>query len=340
MAATARASHQRIAGQALEAPEEGVICAFAFNDGLGVEVEIQGMDAAARRADWTWTHFRLADVRAQALIRRVGLPPSAQPLFLGQEVRVQIGEASGWVFGVLPDYERDLGGEPQDEGRISFAFDNRRLVTGRLHALLAVDDLRLAVGAGERLATPAAAVERLMELYAMRAEASVEDLGDRIAKVEDYVLTATLTPQESNLTALRRQVARRRRDLQLLRSALSRAVVGRRGRRIAALEDAAADLLAWLEDIDHEAAALQERGRLLHEEIDTRINAATNRSMRVLTIISTLLIPPTVIVGAFGMNLPDIPWANAPGGFWIASALCAAVVALAFWMLRRSGLLS
>lgn len=68
-----------------------------------------------------------------------------------------------------------------------------------------------------------------------------------------------------------------------------------------------AGVLAFIEDIDHEAAALQERGRLLHEEIDTLINAATNRSMRTLTVISTLLIPPTLIVGAFGMNVPGIP---------------------------------
>ena len=43
--------------------------------------------------------------------------------------------------------------------------------------------------------------------------------------------------------------------------------------------------------------ALQERGRLLHEEIDTQINSATNRSMRALTVISTLLIPPTLVTG-------------------------------------------
>jgi len=40
------------------------------------------------------------------------------------------------------------------------------------------------------------------------------------------------------------------------------------------------------------------------------------------------------------MNVPGIPWDHSGQGFWIASALCVAVVAGAFWMLRRLGLLS
>ena len=66
---------------------------------------------------------------------------------------------------------------------------------------------------------------------------------------------------------------------------------------MAALSDDLADLIASVEDVDRDAGVLQERGRLLHEEIDTQINSATNRSMRALTVISTLLIPPTLVTG-------------------------------------------
>jgi zinc transporter len=83
---------------------------------------------------------------------------------------------------------------------------------------------------------------------------------------------------------------------------------------------------------------LQERGRLLHEEIDTQINNATNRSMRALTIISTLLIPPTLVTGAFGMNLPGIPFEHSPSGFAVAAALCAVVVGGAMIILKRMGM--
>ena len=89
------------------------------------------------------------------------------------------------------------------------------------------------------------------------------------------------------------------------------------------------------EDLDRETGSLQERARLLHEELDTRITSATNRSMRALTVMSSLLIPPTLIVGAFGMNLSGIPFADDRAGFFAASALCLAVVGGAYWILRR-----
>ncbi|HZZ89057.1 MAG TPA: CorA family divalent cation transporter [Caulobacteraceae bacterium] len=317
------------------APEGGVICAFAFRAGAAAPVEAPD-PAPPVDADWTWTHLRLGDVRAVAWVRRIeDLPAKALQLFRVEEDRIQIDQAGDWVFGVLPDFERDLGGEAQGEGRLAFAFDGRRLVTGRLHALLAIDDLRHAAASGEALAGPAAAILRLVELYVTRAEDLLEARGTELASFEDYVLTAPSSPRERPLTELRRAVARQRRELQALRSALARATTSRHGRRIERLGENVRDLIAWLEDSDHAATALQERGRLLHEEIDTLINAATNRSMRVLTVISTLLIPPTLIVGAFGMNVPGIPWEHSRAGFWIASGLCVVVVAGAFWMLRR-----
>jgi zinc transporter len=325
----------------VEGPPGGVICAFEFRDGVGAAVELPDDAHPAHGIGWTWLHLRLADVRARALLQRApGLPPKALQLFLANEDRVQIEQAGDWVFGVLPDYERDLGGQSLDEGRLCFAYDARRLITGRFHALSAVDDLRLAVSAGEHLESPARAMARLAQLYTVRTETLLDRHGDELARIEDYVLTAPAAPGESSLTPIRRRLARHRRELQTLRSVLSRALAGRRGRRIEPLDESIGDVVAWLEDVDHEAAALQERARLIHEEIDTLINAATNRSMRTLTVISTLLIPPTLIVGAFGMNVPGIPWEHSPAGFWTASGLCAIVVVGAVWMLRRLKLLS
>jgi zinc transporter len=341
MAAPVRGLHESVAVGDEDAAPGGVICAFEFSDGVGVAIESPDLGPPPRGIDWAWSHLRLADVRARALLQRVAtLPPKALHLFLSHEDRVQIEQAGAWAFGVLPDYERDLGGRPQEDGRLCIACDERRLITGRLHALSAVDDLRRAVLAGERLETPGKALVRLIELYVTRTEAILDDQGGELARIEDYVLTAPPSPRESSLTPIRRRLARYRRDLWALRSALSRASAGRHGRRIEPIDNDVGEIVAWLEDVDHEVAALQERAQLIHEEIDTLINAATNRAMRTLTIISTLLIPPTLIVGAFGMNVPGIPWDHSPVGFWTASAFCAVVVLAAFWLLRRWGLLS
>jgi zinc transporter len=317
-----------------------VICSFRFSGGAARRVGEPEVGLSDEAPDeWSWTHLRLGDVRAQAMIRTTpGLPPEAVELFDTRETRVQVAEDAGWVFGVLPDLERDLSGRPQDAGRLVFAFDATRLVTARLHPLRAVDDLRRAVERGEAFATPAAAIAACMTFYVDQVELLIEATGQQLAAVEDYVLNEPSNPRETELGPLRRDIARRRRELQGLRSALTRAHAGRQGRRIAPLGEDLADLIAAVEDVDRDAGVLQERGRLLHEEIDTQINNATNRSMRALTIISTLLIPPTLVTGAFGMNVPGIPFEHSPGGFAVATALCATVVFGAMLILKRMGM--
>jgi len=92
------------------------------------------------------------------------------------------------------------------------------------------------------------------------------------------------------------------------------------------------------QDVDNfyeDAATLQERARLLYDEMDLRAAAATNRSLRALTVISTLLLPPTFVVGAFGMNLTGIPWTGDGAGFWAAIGLCAMTVIGSFLALRH-----
>jgi Mg2+ and Co2+ transporter CorA len=51
------------------------------------------------------------------------------------------------------------------------------------------------------------------------------------------------------------------------------------------------------------------------------------------------MMPPTVLVGAFGMNVKAIPYADDTNGFWIAAGFCFAGAGAAFLLLRRFGIL-
>jgi Mg2+ and Co2+ transporter CorA len=55
----------------------------------------------------------------------------------------------------------------------------------------------------------------------------------------------------------------------------------------------------------------------------------------VLTAISTLLLPPTFGVGAFGMNVGGIPWGQSAHGFWAAVGCCVLLVLGGWTVLRR-----
>ncbi|MBW8813861.1 MAG: hypothetical protein JF588_10595 [Caulobacterales bacterium] len=329
----------------LVGPRSGVLCAFRFaRDGRGQAcdaAEFAGAETDAGSAGWTWSHLALGDLRSKLLLDKVaGLPADARALFIQRETRVNFEQADGWVFGVLPDLERDLAGRPQGEGRLVFAMDERRLITGRLHALRAVDDLRREVDLGGAFESPAAALARIVEHYVDRLEQMFEDTGAQLAQVEDYVLTEPSDLADTGLTPIRRSLSRYRREVQALRGALMRAYAGRGSRRVAMLAEWLPELTAAADDLDREAGGLQDRARLLHEEIDTLINSATNRAMRTLTVISTLLIPPTLITGAWGMNVGGVPFSHSESGFVVVALLCIVIVAGLLWMLRRLGMWS
>ena len=58
----------------------------------------------------------------------------------------------------------------------------------------------------------------------------------------------------------------------------------------------------------------------------------TNEVMTLLTMMSVIFMPLTLITGLFGMNFSNMPWIQSPWGFWASLALmaCSALASLAF----------
>ncbi len=72
----------------------------------------------------------------------------------------------------------------------------------------------------------------------------------------------------------------------------------------------------------------------LHSNV---INERLNEIMKFLTIVSTLLLPWTVISGIFGMNFDVIPIAHQKFGFYTAVFLMLSCAASLLWYFRRRG---
>ena len=315
----------------------GALWAYRFV--AGVAAPLLDARAAPGEGEWCWAHYPLSDVRARVYLeRQADLPAEASELIAHTEDRLQVHFEGGWTYGVLPDLERDFAGAVVDVGRLIFAMDGTRLITARRHALRVIDDVRHEFERGAVLASPIDAFERLVERFLEVCEQQLDQVAAQLDKIEDRVLSDTGRVVQPQLGPARRILSRNHREFQSLRTALSRAIT-QRGAREHSLAARLVDLMQRLEDFDRETASLQDRARLLHEEVDTQITNATNRNLRILTIISTLMMPPTILVGAFGMNVKDIPFANDVNGFWAASLLCVVGVAGGYVLLRRFGIL-
>jgi magnesium transporter len=63
----------------------------------------------------------------------------------------------------------------------------------------------------------------------------------------------------------------------------------------------------------------------------------TNEIMRVLTVMSGVLLPLTLISGIYGMNFENMPELKSPFGYWTVLAFMTALGALLFLAFRRAG---
>jgi len=94
-----------------------------------------------------------------------------------------------------------------------------------------------------------------------------------------------------------------------------------------------------LDQIDRQVVELRDRAHLLQEEITIKLAEETNRHLHVLSVLTALLLPPSLVAGIFGMNVEGLPFAGNPLGFIGALGLTIVASVLALWVLYRTGVI-
>jgi magnesium transporter len=167
-------------------------------------------------------------------------------------------------------------------------------------------------------------------------EARVDEVMDSVEQLEDRALQGFAKDTAHALLDLRQQHAtllrtvRGQRDMvsQLARSthpALSRRVQP----YMRALADHTLRIYELLDDVRDNIAATR-------DAYLATINNRLSETMRVLTVIATIMMPLTLISGIFGMNFVHIPGLGAAWGFWATlGAMLVLAIAMLAWFDRR-----
>jgi zinc transporter len=155
----------------------------------------------------------------------------------------------------------------------------------------------------------------------------VRDATKKVDAVEDRII-AHQSASRPTLGALRRVLVRLQRLLAPEPAALFRLL----NRPPDWLTEAdVSDLRQSAEELSTavtDSAALVERIRLLQEELVALINEQTNQMLFILTVVTVLALPLTIIPGMFGMNVQGIPFSEHAAGFWLVLVVVVGVVGL------------
>jgi zinc transporter len=278
--------------------------------------------AHAATERWLQQNARLSEVFFETL--RDGSPST----------RVEFVE--GALIAVLNDVLFNFSFDPADTATLWLSLTERVVISARRRPLRSIDRLRAAVKSGEIIHSP---VELLVHLLRDQGDVLAQiarDATTRVDVIEDTLLAGRADHKRANLGALRRVLVRLQRLLAPEPAALFRLLSRHpqwvREIDVQELRQSTEEFAAVLGDM----TALQERIKLIQEEIAAMVAEQNNRSLFVLTIVTVLALPFNIIAGLFGMNVAGIPLAEHRHGFWIVVSIVSIFTTIVGWVAFRN----
>ncbi|QND52504.1 magnesium transporter CorA [Phyllobacterium sp. 628] len=293
----------------------------------------------AAKTAWTWKSYALADARARrSLETDKSLPENVREAFLSSGDQCQISYEDGWLYGELPDLQHEHYGDPRELGYFRFAFSKDLFISGRRHPLQSVDDVRQSILRGKiRPTSPIALFNAIFRRFLDLLKAEITQLSETVDSIEDHIVGEKWQGERERLVPVRRQIVVFHRYLTAATSLFRH--IDHADRR--ALPEDLDDLIEGLSirsaTLHAEGEQLQQRARLLQDELLAKLTDQSNRFLYVLSVMTAVLLPTNVITGLFGMNTEGLPLAGNIHGFTIIALIALVTSAFVYLIVRKMG---
>ena len=317
----------------------GLICAFRFpGEGRTEPVKWNEIDqAVTREAPPVWLHFNGNDHRARHWIDKCpGLSRLARETLLGSDRRMRLEVIGDGLMGIVGDVQHDFDGNLSTIGMLRFYVDDHHLITLRHEPLSAVDNLRRVVATSAlRPDGPIDLLIQLLNELSQTLGVVLAELTEGIDDIEDNLLAHKVLAEAGELARIRRDLAKLRRHLIPQRQALAGMVNLMPAWFTTANAQGVRQAVERLAATGSDLEQLQERAVLLQSELSARLAEMTNHNLYVLSILTAIFLPLTLISGIFGMNVGGLPWVGTPWGFaWVmvlSAGTLIVTIALLYW---------
>ena len=320
-------------------------CAWAFQFGADGVSEAGSPEDLAKLPElpdgsFVWVHFQLPDTRVGTLLKSVGvLSDDARDALVGVVDHQYVEHAGNIVFGALIDHETTMAGRTYDTNFLRFALARGYLFTARRVPLQGTQATHAAIKAGRNVVSPVLLFEMIVENISACVAKMNREIADKLDAIEDRViLDSSGREQRAPLGKIRRDAVRLARQVGGLNSTMLRLEEAAGEPDHKELYDVATRLAQRSEGLSRDIANLQDRARLLQDEVNAILTMETNDRLYLLTIVTTLILPATFVTGYFGMNTKQLLFSEDDNGTIYATVICVLASLLALFLLRRFGL--
>lgn len=308
----------------------GLFFTYFFNaDGMKCEDPEQ--------AHWSWRSYMISDMRArQSIAGEPSLPLPVKEAFLSGGSACHIDLEDGWLYGDMPDFRHDYSVEARGLGHFRFAFNDTMLIGARKQPLDSVEHIRKQIEQRSRpFKSPAELIEAVLVQSLDGMAKELGDLGDMLDGIEDRIVCDAWHNERQALVDARRKLVVIHRQMASLTNLFRHLDHAHRHELSAPLTDMLARLSHRSQMLNHDGEQIQARARLLQDELMAKLTAQTNQLLYVLSAMTAVLLPMSIMSGLFGMNVGGIPLGENGTGFWIISLVALSVAALVYYFVRR-----
>jgi magnesium transporter len=245
----------------------------------------------------------------------------------------------GYLYVILHGIESKTAEHRFDTHDIDFFVGPNYLVTVHDGDSRSIAELRDHATRNSKILAegPVALLHRVVDAMIDHYRPEMDRLEDRLDQIENEIF-------ETGDPKLIRQILDEKRQVASLRRIVTpqRDVMGRLARRDFA--DVSSEMAFRFRDVYDHLVRISDDGLMFQDRITGMLDAhlsnvsfRLNEVMKVLTIVATIFMPPTLVVGIWGMNvtLPHFPGGEATQFWWLAGGMIAMIGGMLLYFRRR-----
>ena len=309
-------------------PTAGVVFAWAMpSSGIGYEIPLFEIASSLENPDLAiWLHLNLSNSQVQRWLDKTSLIPKRVVEMIEEGVNLsrleRIEKLDDCLLMVMNDFYQEFGDQEGDSklGTLWAIVTPRLMISLRNNPLRTTDKLRYDLRGGHL--NPVSAIELFHELLDLRAEqlrTLLVHLSEDMDELEEKLLKGREFPEHENLGRIRIQCSRLRRhfspELIALHRLIKHVPYWFSEEDKSRLKDDL-DLLAYLVQ---EISSLYDRAKVLQDEQAAHVAEFNAKNLQVLSIMTVVFLPMTLITGVMGMNMEDLP--GLKSSFYVVMAL-------------------
>ena len=289
-----------------------------------------------------WLHLDATQPLTEEWLRdHSGLSTFVVDGLLASETRPRCEAYGDGVLLILRGVNLNPGAKPEDMVSVRIWIDEHRVISTRLRHLMAAQDISEHLTAQKGPVSPGHIVARLAARLTDRMGPVIEGLSDQAADLEGRLIGKedgtqldlrdvrhTLVDLRRVAISLRRYVAPQRDALNQL-SQLDEAWLDERVR--GRLRETVDRVTRITEELDE----VRERSAVVQDELMNRLSQRIERTMYVLTVVATIMLPLGFLTGLLGINVAGIPGAETKWAFWAVCGILAVLVVEEVCVLKR-----